>query len=147
VPPDAHTFRPELVGLLRGFFACPVLVSLTELGMTSRMRAGPFTAAEFPQVRNPANLRAALRYLQSLGLLESAGSERFRLTAAGEYIVCVRRTTSCRVDVSEKTATARGGLMTPQTVGHQRPSLSLPLRRYLDGQAPPFLVILPAQEG
>src|SRR5262245_29536919 len=33
--------------------------------------------------------------------------------------------------------------MTLQAVGHQRPSLSLPLRRYLGRQAPPFLVVTP----
>lgn len=35
-------------------------------------------------------------------------------------------------------------LMTPQAVGHQRPSLP-PLRRQLDRQAPPLVAVTPAR--
>src|SRR4051812_18268534 len=85
--PDTHpSSRSELVSLLRGYFACPVLAALADLGVARRMRTGPFAPADLPAANRPA-LLAALRYLQSLGLVEPAGGDTFRATPTGEYVL------------------------------------------------------------
>jgi SAM-dependent methyltransferase len=78
--------RSELISLLRGFFACPVLAALADLGLAQRMRAGPFTPADLPVANRPA-LLAALRYLQSLGVIEATTGDEFRATPTGEYVL------------------------------------------------------------
>jgi SAM-dependent methyltransferase len=50
------------------------------------MRAGAFSAADLP-TSNPPALRAALRYLQSLGLIERDIGDTFRATLVGEYVL------------------------------------------------------------
>ena len=61
--------REELVALLRGRAACPILSGLGEHGLLDRMLAGPFTAADFPEVVDHRLFAATLTYLVGLGLL------------------------------------------------------------------------------
>ena len=60
--------RAELVALLRGHAACPILSGLGERGLLDRMLQGPFTAADYPEVSARGPFGAALAYLVSLGL-------------------------------------------------------------------------------
>ena len=50
------------------------------------MRSKAFSATDLPATNRPA-LLAALRYIQSLGLIEPAGSETLRATSVGEYVL------------------------------------------------------------
>ena len=61
--------REELVALLRGRAACPLLSGLGEHGLLDRMLAGSFRAADFAEVADGRLFDAALTYLVSLGLL------------------------------------------------------------------------------
>src|SRR5258707_845928 len=67
-PPKLNP-REELVALLRGHAACPILSGLGEHGLLDRMLEGPFTATDFPEVAEPGLFAAALTYFVSLGLL------------------------------------------------------------------------------
>jgi len=77
--------RAELISLLRGDFACPLLAALAELGVMKRMCAGAFTSDDL-NVANKATLDASLRYLQSIGLIEATGNNSFCATTTGEYV-------------------------------------------------------------
>jgi SAM-dependent methyltransferase len=77
--------REELIALIRGFAACPVLSGLGERGLLDRMVRGPFTAADFPEVQNPALLDATLDYLVGLGLLAADG-ETYSATPLGRSV-------------------------------------------------------------
>ncbi|MBN9519332.1 methyltransferase domain-containing protein [bacterium] len=79
------SFRTDLVALLRGYFACPVIAGLDDLGLVKRMLSGPFTAADLP-VANRSAMHAALLYLQSLGLVEAGAGDAFQTTTAGKYV-------------------------------------------------------------
>jgi SAM-dependent methyltransferase len=86
MPTNERSTRGELIGLLRGYFACPVLAAFADLGLTRRMRSEPFAVADLPAANRPA-LAAALRYLQAIGIIESADSGQFRATPVGEYVL------------------------------------------------------------
>jgi len=61
--------REELISLMRGLFACPVIATLGKHGMIKRMLQGPFQIEEF-KVSDPDLLEAVFRYLVALGLVK-----------------------------------------------------------------------------
>jgi SAM-dependent methyltransferase len=63
-----------------------VVAALADLGLTKRMQAGPFAPDDLPAANRPV-LNAALRYLQSVGVIEPAGGDTFRATPVGEYVL------------------------------------------------------------
>jgi SAM-dependent methyltransferase len=80
--------REELVALLRGRAACPILSGLGEHGLLDRMLAGPFTAADFPDVADHGLFAAALTYLVSLGLLTRTDGDtpKYAVTKVGQTV-------------------------------------------------------------
>ncbi len=65
--------RQELITLMRGQAACPIISFLGELGFLDRMAQGVFSVESFPAA-DPATLGAVLRYLVGIGLLVPSGS-------------------------------------------------------------------------
>jgi SAM-dependent methyltransferase len=76
--------RQELIGLLRGQVACPLLSCLGELGWLDRMSAGRFARPDFPGGVDEAAFSAIIGYLTSLGLIApAAGPGSYAATALG----------------------------------------------------------------
>lgn len=61
--------REEIVSLMRGFFACPLITTLGKRGVFTRFIDGPFTKEDFPQIVNKKLFGDVLNYLVSIGLL------------------------------------------------------------------------------
>lgn len=80
--------REELVALLRGHAACPILSGLGEHGLLDRMVSGPFAATDFPNVTEPRLLGITLTYLVSLGLLRRIDGDppRYEVTKVGRTV-------------------------------------------------------------
>lgn len=76
--------RQEIIKLLRGYAACPIISHLGEQGLLDRMLQGPFTVRNFPYA-TPAILDAVLRYLICLGLLVRLG-QQYEATALGRTV-------------------------------------------------------------
>jgi len=75
--------RPELIALMRGQVACPLLANLAELGWLDEMSKRPFTVATFPSARADM-LRAVFRYLAAIGLIEQwESSDSYRVSDLG----------------------------------------------------------------
>src|SRR5207302_2085002 len=60
--------RSEIIGLLRGQVACPVLANLAELGWLDQMLEASFNCASFPEAE-PAATKSVFKYLAALGLI------------------------------------------------------------------------------
>jgi hypothetical protein len=60
--------RSEIIGLLRGQVACPVLANLAELGWLDQMLEASFTYASFPDAE-PAATNSVFKYLAALDLI------------------------------------------------------------------------------
>lgn len=77
--------REELVALLRGQAACPILTGLGRHGFLDQMLHGPFSISDFTNVADPRLLSVTLTYLASLGLLRIVGSDpvRYEVTKVG----------------------------------------------------------------
>lgn len=60
--------RSEIITLLRGQVACPLLANLAEFGWLDLMCEGSFSAASFPEAKAPV-ANSVFQYLQSLGLI------------------------------------------------------------------------------
>ena len=88
-PPAPHSVshhkqaRGSLISLLRGFFSCPAIAALAELGLVKRMLAGPFHIQDFPQAVDKRTLASVFRYLHSLNLVEALPEANYQLTAEG----------------------------------------------------------------
>ncbi len=79
----------DLVILLRGFFATPMISSLGRLGVLEEMRqAESFSASAFTRVANTKLLEDTFRYFARLGLLERVdGSEgHYRASELGQEV-------------------------------------------------------------
>ena len=80
--------REELVALLRGHAACPILSGLGEYGLLDRMTASPFAVTDFPEVADRHLFAATLTYFVSLGLLRDIGGDpsRYETTKVGRTV-------------------------------------------------------------
>src|SRR5262245_50317186 len=80
--------REELVALLRGHAACPILSGLGEHGLLDRMLEGPFTVADFPEVADARLFAATLTYFVSLDLIRGIGGDpsRYEATKVGRTV-------------------------------------------------------------
>jgi len=78
--------REEIVGLMRGFMACPLITALGKHRVLDRMLAGPFRLAEFRTVANLTLLGHAIDYLLSLGLIERGEAHEYRTTELGQKV-------------------------------------------------------------
>jgi SAM-dependent methyltransferase len=79
--------RAKLIGLLRGYFACPVISSLGEIGIADAMLEGPFSVADFAHVIEENKLHAIFRYLHGIGIIVPRDSARYDLTGIGRTAV------------------------------------------------------------
>lgn len=82
--------REEIIALLRGYFACPVISSLGKLGLIDIMLQGEFTTADMPPNVNREILVGVLRYLETLDLIGTTENGRrtaFRVTVLGEKVL------------------------------------------------------------
>jgi len=80
---DHRQARGSLISLMRGFFSCPTIAALAELGLVERMLAGPFRVEDFPTGVDKRTLASVFRYLQSLNLLEEFHDDTYQLTTEG----------------------------------------------------------------
>lgn len=79
--------RRNLVGLLRGYFASPVIAALGETGMAERMLAGDFSVTDWDAVSQPDVVAALFRYLLSIGLITKGTIADYALTSEGRTAV------------------------------------------------------------
>jgi hypothetical protein len=70
--------RQEIISLLRGQVACPLIACLAELGIAQEMLKGSFLASNFAIVRDQDLLESCFEYLISLALVQPG-------LAPGEY--------------------------------------------------------------
>jgi hypothetical protein len=75
--------RGSVISLLRGFFSCPTIAALAELGLSERMLVGPFRVEDFPTAVNKSVLSSIFIYLYSLNLLKTTPDGDYALTAQG----------------------------------------------------------------
>lgn len=78
--------REEIIGLMRGFYALPVVSFLGTSGALERIGKGAFAVADFEDLMTTDRLGAIFRYLARLGLLEALDGERFSATALGATV-------------------------------------------------------------
>ncbi|MEJ7592490.1 MAG: bifunctional N-acetyltransferase/class I SAM-dependent methyltransferase [Planctomycetaceae bacterium] len=79
--------RQDLVSLLRGMFAGPLIESLSKLGITPQLLRGEFSQDCLLDYTDTEALMASFEYLCSLGLLEKNSSgQPFALTEIGRYV-------------------------------------------------------------
>lgn len=77
----------ELVTLIRGFFATPVIASLGKLGFFEKaLSETSFNEWNFENVPNKMNLRFSFDYLSRLGFLQETPDRQYRLTELGKQI-------------------------------------------------------------
>lgn len=84
---DREQKRKSLVGLLRGYFACPVVSALGEIGIADRMLAGAFSASDFEEIADQRILKALFQYLHAIGLATSLGQDQYQLTSMGRTAI------------------------------------------------------------
>jgi hypothetical protein len=78
--------REELIALLRGQVACPLLSVLGELGWLDRMGAHSFRRADFPPDVDAPNFHAVMSYLVALGLVRTANDDCYEATELGRSV-------------------------------------------------------------
>ena len=74
--------RQELIALMRGQVACPLLSCLGELGWLDRMCVGAFGRSSFSDAVDEDAFSAVMGYLSALGLIETQGAH-YAATAVG----------------------------------------------------------------
>jgi Trans-aconitate methyltransferase len=79
--------RKTLVGLLRGYFASPVIATLGEMGMADRMMEGEFSVDDWTEIPQPEIVAALFNYLHSIGLLRKGTNGRYTLTPEGRTAI------------------------------------------------------------
>jgi hypothetical protein len=72
---------------LRGYFACPVIAILGELGVADRMLAGRFSLEDFAMAPESDVLAALFQYLQSIGLMREVENCSYELTPDGRTVI------------------------------------------------------------
>jgi SAM-dependent methyltransferase len=79
--------RKSLVGLLRGYFAGPVIAVLGETGLADRMLAEQFTVSDISTGFRRDLVFVLCHYLLSIGLLKERSNEQYSLTSSGRTIL------------------------------------------------------------
>jgi SAM-dependent methyltransferase len=80
---DGSEKRKNIVGLLRGYFATPIIATLGETGMADKMLEGDFSANDWPSTLDSETIAALFRYLFSIGLLMRGTAGDYALSADG----------------------------------------------------------------
>lgn len=77
----------ELVTLIRGFFATPVITAVGRLGFFEFILKQPvFSSSDFPQAANQSLLKNIFQYLERLDLLKSLQEGQYECTPLGKQI-------------------------------------------------------------
>lgn len=76
--------REEVVGLMRGYFACPLMTALGKRGVCDFFLKGPFKNDDIPDVVDRVTMKYVLNYLTAIGLLEKKHAENELLFEATE---------------------------------------------------------------
>jgi len=78
----------EIISLLRGYFACPIISTLGKEGVLDVMlqKEDGFVCEDFPKVTNQEFFRSVLAYLLNLGLLKKNGQNRNVVTEMGKKV-------------------------------------------------------------
>ena len=79
--------RKYIVGLLRGYFASPIIATLGEMGMAERMLSGDFSALDWSSTSQPEIVAALFRYLHCIGLLTKNAIGEYALTPEGRTVL------------------------------------------------------------
>ena len=77
--------RAEIVSLLRGYFVCPIIVSLGKTGGIEILLRDKFQTHDMPY-KNTFARKSILDYLLSLDLIENFEEEFYRCTKLGRPI-------------------------------------------------------------
>jgi hypothetical protein len=105
VPPEDRVGgaqkRQRLIALLRGYFSCPVIATLGELGLTERMSSGMFALADFEGLVEKKVLAALFEYMESTGLLSVQSTDLYELTAFGRTVITRNRACSLLMSYSD----------------------------------------------
>ena len=80
--------RTELVRLINGFQASQAIYVAATLGLADQLRDGAASAAEMARSTgaHPDALYRLVRVLAAIGVVESVGTDRFALTAMGDFL-------------------------------------------------------------
>lgn len=80
--------REELVSVLRGIAAAPVIYALQKSGaIPTLLRAKGFEIADLAMIQNERVRNAVLDYMESLGLIDRISNVRYRITENGHYVL------------------------------------------------------------
>ena len=80
--------KQEIVSLLRGYFACPLISFLGKRGILDKMIDKEFSINDFKEIINKDVFHSILVYFESIGLLEkSRDTEKYRATEVGNKIL------------------------------------------------------------
>ncbi|MBT6439834.1 MAG: class I SAM-dependent methyltransferase [Flavobacteriales bacterium] len=80
--------REEILFLLRGFFATPIITVLGKSGVIDQMLKGEFRLQDIKSVENVEIFEYTIKYLVQIGLLRSGRkSEYYEMTILGEKIL------------------------------------------------------------
>ncbi|MFA5337841.1 MAG: class I SAM-dependent methyltransferase [Candidatus Omnitrophota bacterium] len=84
------TPKEEIISLLRGYFACPIIGFLGKRGFLDRIINKDFSINEFKkEIPNKELLLEIINYLESIGLVEkiiSKGEDRYQTTEIGKKV-------------------------------------------------------------
>jgi Methyltransferase domain len=114
--------REEIIALLRGQIACPLISTLGELGWLDTMAAGTFGHNSFPGPVDAGVFQAVMAYLAALQLVEGHGNDTgFRMTPLGRRVF-KRYGTFCILNSYESYMRSLAALLIPD--GSARPEVN-----------------------
>ena len=79
--------REEIIFLMRGFFALPIIAKLGKKGILSQMLKGEFGIHDIENIGNIDVFKHVISYLVQIGLLKKTSSNKFCVTRLGEKIL------------------------------------------------------------
>jgi|SaaInlStandDraft_3_1057020.scaffolds.fasta_scaffold17061_1 hypothetical protein len=81
--------REEIIFLLRGFFANPIITALGKSGIIDQFMEGEFRLQDFKSIKNPEVFEYVVKYLVQIGLISASNSdnELYNMTTLGKKIL------------------------------------------------------------
>jgi SAM-dependent methyltransferase len=110
------TPREEIIALLRGQVAGPVISCLGELGWLQRMTEGPFDHQSFSEPIDSKVFGSVMTYLKALDLLEPEEGSSFSATALGRSVFR-RYGAFCILNSYERYMQSLRGMLIPDSSG------------------------------
>lgn len=112
--------REEIIALLRGQVACPLISCIGELGWLERMAEGPFDHESFADAVDSTAFAAVMAYLIALELVEPGANGGFAVTRLGA-VVFRRYGTFCILNSYERYMQSLRSILIPD--GAPRPQV------------------------